>query len=149
MEDSQKIQIGGKAAVVVVLILIVGVVIRLAAFSHSTDSALEKKVRAQLWMNYGSQLGKEIDRIKSEGDYGSASSLTEKAKPAAIVIKQISYSKPLLFWSSSQDAIVRVHYRFPDDTKTRTKYMRFNHSVLAGWIYRRESTVLSYYMNFW
>jgi len=148
VQESQKIQIGGKAAVVLGVLVIFGVILRLVTFADSADIELEKDVRAQLWMNYGDQLGKEIAKIRTEGDYGSVPSLLEKANPEAIIIDQISRSEPLLSWASSQEVIIRVRYRFPDDTKTQTEYMRFNHSTIAGWVYQYDSTVFAYYLNF-
>ncbi len=147
MQDSQEIQISGKMAIMLGVLVIVGVVIRLLTFSDSADIELEKDVRAQLWSTYCGQIGTEITKIRTEGDYGSVPSLLEKANPEAIIIEQINRSEPLLSWASTQDVIVSVRYRFPDDTETQTEYMRFNHSAIAGWVYQYDSTALAYYMN--
>ncbi len=135
MQDRQEIQISGKAAIVVGVLVIVVVVIRLITFSDSVDTELEKNVRAQLWFTYsGTHLSAEIAKIRAETQYDSVSSLLKKANPEAITIEQISRSEPLLSWSTSQDVIILVKYRFPDDTTTNIEYMRFNHSTIAGWV---------------
>lgn len=144
----QNIRISGKAAVVIGVIVIVGVVLRMITFSDSGDTTLEQAVRAELWSTYSGQIGTEVERIRTEGDYGSVSSLLEKASPDAIIIERISRSEPLFKWSSTQKVIVRVRYRFPDDTAMQTQYMKFDHGALSGWRYRFDATALSYYLNF-
>jgi len=42
-----------------------------------------------LWNTYSGQLGHEITKIRTEGDYESVPSLVEKANPEAITIEQI------------------------------------------------------------
>jgi len=130
-------------------ILIICVVVRVATFTDSHDPDLEKAVRAELWLRYGSQLDTEINKIRTERDYESVPFLLEKASPDAITIERISRSEPLLSWSSRQSVIVRVHYRFPDDPETQMEYMRFNHGMVGGWRYSPEgATALSFYLNF-
>ena len=148
MEEIKKVQIGGKAAALIIVLVIVGALVRLATFVESTDTELAKDVRAQLWLLYGDRLGKEVSDIRAKGTYGNVSSLLEKANPRAISIEQISRSEPLLSWSSSQKVIVRVRYRFPEDTRTQTEYMYFKHNSIAGWAYQHDTTVVVYYVNF-
>jgi len=146
----KKIDITGKKPVIAGLILIVIlVVIRLVTFSNSQDPALEKAVREVLWSTYsGIHLGPEINKIREEGDYSKVDSLLKKASPDAITIEQISRSEPLMSWSSKQEVIVRVHYRFPEDTEIQTEYMKFSHGIVSDWIYRHDTTAASYYLNF-
>jgi hypothetical protein len=146
----QNFQITGKAAVTVGLILIVVLVaIRMVTLSDSHDATLEKAVRSELWLRYGDRLGTEINKIRTEGDYGSVPSLLDKASPDAISIERISRSEPLMSWSANQKVIVLVHYRFPDDTETQMEYMRFEHgSMLDVWRYTYDVSVVSYYLNF-
>jgi len=152
MEDfmEKNVEIKGKAAVTAGLILIVVLAgIRMATFSDSHDASLEKAVRSELWLRYGDRLGAEINKIRKEADYSDVSDLMKKASPDAITIERISRSEPLLKWASSQNVIVRVHYRFPEDVETQKEYMRFNHgSMVDAWQYRYDSSAVSYYLNF-
>lgn len=142
-------QISGKAVIAAVLILIIAIAIRVATFSDSHDASLEQAVRSELWLRYGDRLGTEINQIRQEGDYSGVSSLLEKASPDAITIERISRSEPLLSWSSNQDVIVRVHYRFPEDTAPQTEYMKFSHgSMVDVWQYRNDTFAIAYYLNF-
>ena len=131
------------------IILVVGIAIRFFTFTNSTDATLEQKVRDVLWSTYsGIHLGPEINEIREKGAYGNVPALLEKTSPAAIIIEQISRSEPLLSLSTSQDVIVRVYYRFPNETTTQIEYMRFNHSKIAGWVYQYDTSVIAYYLNF-
>ena len=146
----REFQFSGKAAIAVGIFLIVGIVIRFSTFVDSTDATLEQKVRDVLWSTYsGIHLGPEINQIREKGDYDNVSALLKKASPDAIIIEQISRSEPLMSWSSNQVVIVRVRYRFPEDTETQTEYMRFEHgSMLNSWSYRYDTSAASYYLNF-
>lgn len=150
-EDSMahSIDITGKAAVIVGLLVIALVAVRIISFSDSHDAALEDAVRAELWLRYGGQLDSEINKIREGGDYSSVDSLLKKATPDAITIERISRSEPLLSGSTNQKVVVRVHYRYPDDTETRMEYMKFKHGMVGGWRYNPEgATVVSFYLNF-
>lgn len=146
----KEFQFSGKAAIAVGVLLIVGIAIRFFTFVDSTDATLEQKVRDVLWSTYsGIHLGPEINDIRSKGDYESVPSLLKKASPDAIDIEQISRSEPLMSWSSNQVVIVRIRYRFPEDTKTQTEYMKFEHgSMLKSWSYRYDTSAINYYLNF-
>ena len=148
MGMEKNVQITGTAAVVVGLLLIVGIAIRVVAFSDSNDPTLEKAVRAQLWLTYGGILGTEISEIREKADYGSVPALLAKASPDAITVEKLSRSEPLMEWDSNQEVVVRVHYRFPGDTETKTEYMKFKHGPVSGWSYNYDTTAISYYLNF-
>lgn len=145
----KEFQFSGKAAIAVGIILVVGIAIRFFTFTNSTDATLEQQVRGVLWSTYsGLHLGPEINEIREKGAYGNVPALLEKASPAAITIEQISRSEPLMSWSSNQVVIVRVRYRFPEDTESQTEYMKFEHgSMLNSWSYRHDTSVVSYYLN--
>lgn len=146
---AQEIQITGKAAVVAILLVIALVAVRIITFTDSQDAGLEEAVRAELWLRYGGQLGTEIEEIREKADYGGVPALLDKASPEAITIERISRSEPLLSWSSNQKVVVRVHYRYPDDTETRKEYMKFRHGMIGGWRYSPEGvTGVSFYLNF-
>ena len=146
----KEFQFSGKAAIAVGIILIAGIVIRFLSFSDATDALLEEKVRDVLWSTYsGIHLSAEINTISREQDYDKVPSLLDKASPDAITIERISRSEPLLSWSSNQVVIVRVRYRFPEDTETRIEYMKFKHgSMLKSWSYSYDTSAISYYLNF-
>ena len=146
----QEFQFSGKAAIAAGVLLIVGIAIRFFTFVDSTDATLEQKVRDVLWSTYsGIHLGPEINTIQGERDYSKAPALLKKASPDAISIEQISRSEPLMSWSANQVVIVRVRYRFPEDTETQTEYMEFGHgSMLNSWSYTYNTSAVSYYLNF-
>jgi len=140
---------GGKAAIIAGLLLITALVLRSATFADMHDAALEKAVRDVLWTAYsGIHLGPGIDEIRKKGDYSGADTLLKDASPDAIRIERISRSEPLMSWSSNRKVIVRVRYRFPDDTRTRTEYMVFAHGAFGDWIYQDDSSAFAYYLNF-
>jgi len=143
------VDIGGKAAIAVGLLLITVLVIRSATFADLHDAALEKAVRDVLWTNYsGIHLGPGIDEIRKKGDYPGTDTLLKNASPDAIRIERMSRSEPLMSWSSNRNVIVRVRYRFPDDPETQTEYMVFDHGALSDWIYQYDTSAFSYYLNF-
>jgi len=139
-----------KASIVVMVFIFVGLGVRMATYSASSDPLLEKAVRDVIWSTYsGIHLSSEIDKIREERDYENIEALTKKSTPKAISIEQISRSEPLLALSSSQIVIIRVRYRFPGESSTRTEYMEFKHGNLVDvWSYNYEVSAISYYLNF-
>lgn len=146
----KEFQFSGKAVIAVGILVIVGIAIRFFTFVDSADATLEQKVRDVLWSTYsGIHLGPEINQIREKGEFEKVPALLKKASPDAITIEQISRSEPLMSWSSNQVVIVRVRYRFPEETETQTDYMRFEHgSLLDSWSYRYGTSAASYYLNF-
>ena len=146
----KRVQFSRKAAIGVGILLIIGIIIRFFTLADSTDATLEKKVRGELWSTYsGHHLGPEINRIQKEQDFDSVGSLVKNASPDAITIEQISRSEPLMSWSSNQEVIVRVRYRFPGNTNTQTEYMLFEHGgLLNSWSYRHDTSAIAFYLNF-
>ena len=143
------IGIGGKAVIAAVLLLITILAIRSAIFADVHDTALEKAVRDVLWIDYsGIHLGPGIDEIRKKGDYPGADTLQKDASPDVIRIERIGRSEPLLAWSSNREVIVRVRYRFPGDTGTRTGYMEFEHGASGDWVYQDDTSAFTYYLNF-
>jgi len=145
-----EVKLNFKASILVIVFLVVGLGIRIASFSASHDPLLEKAVRDVLWSTYsGIHLSAEINKIRKDQDYDSVDALTKKSSPQAISIEQISRSEPLMTSSSNQRVVVRVRYRFPDDTSTRIEYMEFKHGgLLDVWSYNYDVSVISYYLNF-
>lgn len=139
-----------KVSLSVLAIIVILFGFRVVSNSASNDPLLEKAVREVLWSSYsGIQLSAEIEKIREEGDYDKVNALTQKASPDAIFIEQISRSEPLMSASSNQIVIVRVRYRLPGDTSTRTEYMEFKHgSLIDAWSYHYTVSAISYYLNF-
>jgi hypothetical protein len=146
----KEVQFSGMAAIGVGLLLIIGIAIRFFTLADSTDATLAQKVRGELWSTYsGHHIGPEINRIQEEEDFDSVGDLLENASPDAITIEKISRSEPLMSWSSNQEVIVRVHYRFPGDTETQIEYMLFEHGmILNSWSYRHDTSAIAFYLNF-
>lgn len=141
-------ELSGKAALLAGVVLVVVIGVRLATFADSGDPELEEAVRAELWSTYSGMLGVEINQIREEKDYDSVGSLLERASPDAILIEKISRSEPVMSWASKQKVIVRVRFRFPEDTESRTEYMKFDHGMFGGWSYRYDTSAVAFYTNF-
>jgi len=67
---------------------------------------------------------------------------------ASLDIISIQTSYPIFEFTSTKDVIVKVIYSF-GNTKNVSKYYLYQHSTIGNhWSYQRESSSLSYYLNF-
>lgn len=128
----------------VVLLATVGLV-RVATLGETNDPVLREAVRAELRNDLGARTSKELASF--DAPKGDGVALAKRADPAGVEIHSAKVSKPLLSFSSSENAVVLVEYSLPDGPR-RSEYWLFEHSVAAGWRYRRETSSLSYYLNF-
>jgi hypothetical protein len=127
-----------------VLLAAVGLV-RVATLGETNDPALREAVRAELLNDLGARTSKELASF--DASKGDGVALAKRADPAGIDVHSTKVSKPLISFSSSENAVVLVEYSLPDGPR-RSEYWLFEHSAAAGWRYRRETSSLSYYLNF-
>lgn len=144
-----EIKLTPKSGLIVVVIAIAVVAVRFATLGESDDPSLRQAVIAELTIRLGGRTGADIDAIEAAGgvDEESARRLAERADPEGIQVHSMSVSGPLLSPSSRESMVVRVEYSLPQAARRR-EYWAFDHSTMAGWRYRRPTTALSYYLNF-
>ena len=143
---------GWKAAVaIVILIGIFG--IRLMTFSDKRDDeALMKKIELQLMTDY---FPDDVETLKAALETGDTDEIEEVAQSitsTTLNIESVQASYPLFKFSNPKKVVVKVTYSLDDDSGTRdkgTNYYLFKHGSLGNhWSYKRETTVVSYYLNF-
>lgn len=134
-----KFELSAKSGVVAALVAVVVIGVRFATLGEVDDAKLDAAITAEL----RDDLPRELIRVVEAGDaHGAAEALEEGVR-----IHSTSVSKPLFSFSSSSDAVVRVEYSLLD-APLQTEYWEFEHSMIAGWRYRRISNQASYYLNF-
>ena len=109
---------------------------------ESSNLALEKAGRAKLRNVSGCLLGKALDDIDVDDE-----EVFELSDDDNNIICSTKVSAPLLSRSTNHEVIARVEYETPGEN-IETVYWRFDDSVVGDWRYRCESTVVSYYLNF-
>ena len=128
------------------VILAAFLVLRFLTIGEVDDPDLEAAIRTELLSQMGSSISQMIDDV-DPADAGDVAALTELADASNITLHSVRVSKPLLSFGSSVDAVVRVEYTLPGQSRA-TEYLRFTDSAAAGWRYRRHANVASYYLNF-
>ncbi len=143
---------GWKAvAVIVVLIGILGV--RLMTFSDlRDDETLMKKLELQLLTDY---FPDDVETLKAAFETGNTDEIEEVANSitsTTLNVESVKASYPLFKFTSPKKVVVKVTYSLDDDSGTReraTNYYLFKHGSLGNfWTYKRETTAVSYYLNF-
>lgn len=139
-----------KGSIFILLIVLVALGVRVSLFADSRDPALHEAVRSVIWSAYsGTSLNAEISAMRDSGDFDNVDDLMAKATPDVIDIVQISRSQPLFSQSTNQKVVVRVRYHLPESTERQTRYMKFMRGSLGNvWRYENDSSVVSYYLNF-
>lgn len=143
---------GWKAvAVIVVLIGILG--IRLMTFSDiRDDETLMKKLELQLLTDYFPDDVENLKAAWESGDTDEFDELVQSVTSTTLNIESVQASYPLFKFTSTKKVVVKVTYSLEDDSGTReraTNYYLFKHGSLGNsWSYKREATVVSYYLNF-
>lgn len=129
-------------------ILIIGalLVVRFITIGEVNDPQLDAAIRTQLLSDMGASVSQALDDL-DPADGNAIDELVRLSDTENITLHSVKVSKPLLSFSSSTEAIVRVEFTLPGRSRT-TEYWRFTHSTVAGWRYRRPASVVSYYLNF-
>jgi hypothetical protein len=122
-----KFQLTGWQAIVAIVVLIGIFGIRLITFSDLEDD-------------------------ETLGDTDEFDELVQSVTSTTLNIESVKASYPLFKFSSPKKVVVKVTYSLDDDSGTRekgTNYYLFKHGSLGNsWSYKREATVVSYYLNF-
>lgn len=139
-----------KGSILILFLLLIGLGLRIVYLSDSNDPMLHAAVRNVLWSTYsGVHLSSEIRDIRDNEDYDRVEGMTTRASPEAIQIEEISRSQPIMTQSTNQTVVVKVRYRFPDESTSKIQYMKFKRGSLVDvWSYEYEVYALSYYLNF-
>jgi len=116
------------------------------------DKALMKEIELQLMADY---FPDDVERLKAAVESGDKDKIGKEAKSitsTSLNIESVKASYPLFKFSSPKKVVVKVTYSLDDDSGTRekgTNYYLFKHGSLGNsWSYKREATVVSYYLNF-
>jgi hypothetical protein len=135
----------GPAALVVVVGILLVFGGRIVSRGETDDPRLEREVRQELMIRQGMATGQELDRLtEGEVDREAVARLTELSDAEGIRIHSMKVSAPL---GSSDQRIVEVEFTLPGQGRL-TEYWVFDRRGLGGWDYRRRTTKLSYYLNF-
>ena len=148
-----KFQLTGWQAIVAIAVLIGIVGIRLVTFSDLKDNeSLVKKIELRLIADY---FPDDVERLKAtyeSGDTDEFDELVQSVTSTTLNIESVQASYPLFKFSSPRKVVVKVTYSLDDDSGTRergTNYYLFKQGSLGNiWTYKREATVVSYYLNF-
>ena len=143
-----QIKITRTFGVIGLIIAAAAVGLRFATLGESGDPGLHEAIRAELVLRLGGRTGMDLNAIENveDIDANAARNLLARADAAGIQVHSASVSKPLLSIASSEEVVVRVEYSLPQGPREK-EYWLFRHSVIAGWRYLRQVTILSYYTN--
>ena len=132
---------------ILVALVVVGLgVLRFLTVGASDDPDLLKEVRAELANRMGNAIGRELAKI-DHVDEKSAAKLAKMGTADDIEIHSLKTSKPLFPSGSKNEFIVSIEYSLPGGEATQ-EYWKFEYSLIGGHRYKRETTALSYYLNF-
>ena len=148
-----KFQLTGWQAIVALMVLIGIFGIRLMTFNDLTDDqTLMEKIELRLVSDY---FPDDVEKLKvayESGDTDEFDELVQSVTSTTLNIESVQASYPLFKFSSTKKVVVKVTYSLDDDSGTRergTNYYLFKRGSLGNiWSYKREATVVSYYLNF-
>jgi hypothetical protein len=148
-----KFQFSGWQAIVALLVLIGIFGLRLITFSDlSNDETLVKKIELRLMSDYFPDDVENLKAAYESGDTDEFDELVQSVTSTTLNIESLQASYPLFTFSGPKKVVVKVTYSLDDDSGTRetgTNYYLFKHGSLGNsWSYKREATVVSYYLNF-
>lgn len=149
----RQLKLSGWQAIVVIIVLFGVVVVRLTTFGdQKNNSALMEKLDNHLVAEY---LSGDVARLRAaleSGDKQHAETVGRSVASTKVNVQKVQASFPLFNFSSTKRVIVKVTFSLDDANgtrETRTVYYQFKHSVIGdSWSYQRDSSALSYYLNF-
>lgn len=143
---------GGKAllAGLAVLLLLLFRVVTLN--QHIDDDELLRSIEIQLQSeHYPGHVEALKSALATEG-VEAINTLVENLKSSGITIDSVKGSYPVFKFTSPKDVVVKVRYTAVDDSgqvSAFVKYYLYTEGALGlRWQYHRETTVISYYLNF-
>ena len=122
-------------------------------FSDLRDNeTLVKKIELRLIADYFPDDVEKLKAAYESGDTAEFDELVQSVTSTTLNIDSVQASYPLFNFSSPKEVVVKVTYSLDDDSGTRergTNFYLFKHGSLGNsWSYRREASVVSYYLNF-
>ncbi len=139
-------EFSGRKGLIALAGVVLLLVVQLASIGETKDSALKEAIHAELKNKMGRELSKVLKDVDPTSEEGVAAVLAQ-TDDENIILHSAQVSKPLLTFSSKTKTIVRLEYTMPGVNRS-LEYWRFEHSVIAGWRYRYNTGVVSYYLNF-
>ena len=152
-EDSEKtelasFQLKGIPAVIAVILFIAGTVA--FQFFLKKDLSDNPKVRSELQLNLMSEIAgditadsKAITDALDRGDKATAARISEGLQKRKVEINE------LFMKGSGEEIIIKASYSVhgPNGTENKVGYFQFSYQTIGGWRYRRETTVVSWYLK--
>lgn len=141
----------GVIVFVVAILLFVG---RFNSLSDQRDNvALVDKVVVELNSEFYPDAVRAMKQALQAGNNDDLNTLTGKLNETVdnpeIMINSLSVSSPLFGFSSNQTVVIKVVFTLPTQQDRLTRYYYYQHNAIANsWSYKREATVVAYYLNF-
>lgn len=149
----QQVQLTGWKAVAAVVVVIALFGVRLMTFSDQRNNTeLMSKLEVHVTSNYLTDQVSQLEQALRSGDPGVQAQGIDSVLSSRVTYHEVMTSYPLFEFSSSKEVVVKVVYSLDDQfgsgPKT-TQYFLFNYGGLTdSWSYQRESSELSFYLNF-
>jgi hypothetical protein len=110
------------------------------------------KIELRLMTDYFPDDVEKLKAAYESGDTDEFDELVQSVTSTTLNIDSVKASYPLFKFSSPKKVVVKVTYSLDDDSGTRetgTNYYLFKHGSVGNiWTFKREATVVSYYLNF-
>ena len=148
-----KIKLTGWQAIVLVFVFIGIFGIRLVTFNDERDDEdLMRQIELQLLTDYFPDDVAQLRAAYETGDKNEVEKVAKSITSTTLNVESVKASYPLFDLSTPKDVVVKVTYSLNDDSGTRekaTNYYLFKHGYIGKiWTYKRETSVVSYYLNF-
>ena len=148
-----KVKFSGWQAIVVLIVFIGIFGIRLMSFNDERDDEdLMRKIELQLLTEYFPDDVAKLKAAYESGDMDEVEEVANSITSTTLNVESVKASYPLFDLSTPKDVVIKVTYSLDDDSGTREKathYYLFKHGYLGNiWTYKRETGVVSYYLNF-
>lgn len=117
---------------------------RASNIANVRDPVLVEKVQRELQNEVGNRLSSALKAPENKNDLRA---LAELASSKATV-HSVRVSEPLWSFSSKTKAVLKVEYSLPGSPARHVKYFKALDSLITGWQIHQETTVISYYLNF-
>ena len=148
-----KFKLAGWQAIVAIVVFIGIFGIRLMTFNDERDDEdLMRQIELRLVTDYFPDDVAELKAAYESGDMEEVEEVAKSITSTTLNVKSVKASYPLFDLSTPKDVVIKVTYSLDDDSGTRekaTNYYLFKHGYLGNiWTYKRETSVVSFYLNF-
>ena len=136
-------QFSGPVAILLLVAALAVIGIRVASLGSNSDPTLEAAVRQELMGEKYQSMLDSVKRVVKE------KKVDVEAIDKPVKIFKLATSEPLFnALSSNKRVIVYVRYVVAGQNQTKERYMEFNYGAIGNsWRYRRDVSVVSYYLN--